>query len=59
MGMTNRQALKTLIINNMKDEGIKTRKDLNTLLLVSIANSLAIIADVLTDRKDNSNGNDD
>lgn len=59
MGMTNREALKKVIVDNMKDEGIKTRADLNTLILVSIANSLAAIADVLTDRKENSNGNDD
>lgn len=56
MRMTNRKALKALIDNMNLDEGI-TRKHLNTLLLVSIANSLAIIADALTDRKVVEDGN--
>lgn len=60
MKMTNSEALKALIIDNMNsDEGIKTRKDLNTLMLVSIANSLAVIADALTDRKEIEHGNND
>ena len=58
MKMTNSEALKALIIDNMNsDEGIKTRKDLDTLMLVSIANSLAVIADALTDRKEIEDGN--
>lgn len=57
MGMTNRKALKNLIDNMNADEGI-TQGQFNTLLLTSIANSLAIIADVLTDKKEVNNGND-
>ena len=48
MGMTNRKALRNLIDNMNLDEGI-TQGQFNTLLLTSIANSLAIIADVLAD----------
>ena len=55
--MTNRETLKA-VIDDMKSDEIP-QEQWSTILLTSIANSLAIIADVLTDRKDNSNGNDD
>lgn len=57
MGMTNRETLKDAI-DNMKSDGGVPQELLNSILLTSIANSLAIIADALTNRKDNSNGND-
>ena len=57
MGMTNREALRAAIDNMNLDGGIPNEQ-LNTVLLTSIADSLAIIADALTDRKDDSNGND-
>lgn len=57
MGMTNRETLRT-VINNMNSDGGVSQEEWETVLLTSIANSLAIIADVLTDRKDNSNGNE-
>lgn len=55
--MTNREALRAAIDNMNSDGGIPNEQ-LNTVLLTSIADSLAIIADTLTDRKDDSNGND-
>ena len=57
MGMTNREALRAAI-DNMNSDGGVPNEQLNTVLLTSIADSLAIIADALTDRKDDSNGND-
>lgn len=57
MGMTNREVLRA-VIDNMNSDGGVSKEQYNTLLLTSIANSLAIIADALTDRKDDSNGND-
>jgi hypothetical protein len=57
MGMTNREALRAAIDNMNSDGGIPNEQ-LNTVLLTSIADSLATIADALTDRKDDSNGND-
>ncbi len=56
MGMTNREVLKA-VIDNMNSDGGVPKEQWNILLLTSIANSLAIIADALTDRKDDSNGN--
>ena len=58
MGMTNRKALQNLIDNMNAVEDI-TKGQFDTLLLTSIANSLAIIADVLADKKEVENGNDD
>ncbi len=58
MGMTNRETLRT-VIENMNSDGGVSQEQWNTLLLTSIANSLAVIADALTERKNNSNGNDD
>lgn len=57
MGMTNREELKA-VIDNLNSDGGVTKEKWNIVLLTSIANSLAIIADALTDRKDDSNGND-
>lgn len=57
MGMTNREELKA-VINNMNSDGGVSQEQWEVTLLTSIANSLAIIADALTDRKDDSNGND-
>lgn len=58
MGMTNREALKA-VFDNMKSDGGVPQEQLNTLLLTSIANSLAVIADVLTDKKGVGDGDDD
>lgn len=57
MGMTNREELKA-VIDNLNSDGGVPKAQWNIVLLTSIANSLAIIADALTDRKDDSNGND-
>lgn len=57
MGMTNREELKAAI-DNLNSNGGVPKEQWNIVLLTSIANSLAIIADALTDRKDDSNGND-
>ena len=57
MGITNREKLKTVINNMNSDEGV-SQEQWEVILLTSIADSLAIIADALTDRKDDSNGND-
>lgn len=57
MGMTNREVLKA-VIDNMNSDGGVPKEQYNTLLLTSIADSLATIADALTDRKNDSNGND-
>lgn len=57
MGMANREAL-IAAVNSAESDGAP-QELLNTILLTSIADSLAIIADALTDKKDNSNGNDD
>ena len=54
--MTNRETLRA-VIDNMNSDGGVPQEQWNTMLLTSIANSLAIIADVLTDRKDNGNDN--
>ena len=57
--MTNTETLRA-VINDMKNsDGEVSQEQWNTLLLTSIANSLAIIADALTDREGNNNGNDD
>lgn len=53
--MTNRETLRD-VINDVKSAGGASQEQWNTILLTSIANSLAIIADALTDRKDDSNG---
>ena len=58
MKMTNRETLRTTINEVNSNVGMPPEQ-MNTILLTSIANSLAIIADALTDRKDNSNGNVD
>lgn len=55
--MTNRETLEA-VINNMNSDGGVSQEQWEVTLLTSIANSLAIIADALTDRKDDSNGND-
>jgi len=55
--MTSRETLRA-VIDNMNSDGGIPKEQWNILLLTSIANSLAIIADALTDRKDDSNGND-
>lgn len=57
MGITNRETLEA-VINNMNSDGGVSQEQWEVTLLTSIANSLAIIADALTDRKDDSNGND-
>lgn len=57
MGMTSRETLRA-VIDNMNSDGGVPKEQWNIVLLTSIANSLAIIADALTDRKDDSNGND-
>lgn len=57
MGITNRETLEA-VINNMNSDGGVSQEQWEVTLLTSIANSLAIIADSLTDRKDDSNGND-
>lgn len=56
--MTNKETLRD-VIDNMKSDGGVPQNQLNAILLTSIANSLAIIADALTDREGNSNGNID
>lgn len=58
MGMTNRKVLRD-VIDNIKPDGAVPQELLNTLLLTSIANSLAVIADVLTDKKGVGDGDDD
>lgn len=50
MGMTNREMLRAAV-NEMNSDGGVPNEKWNTILLTSIANSLAIIADVLTDKK--------
>ena len=57
--MTNRETLKAVIDDMKNSAGIVSQERWSTILLTSIANSLAIIADVLTDRRDNSDENDD
>ena len=57
MEMTNREALRAAV-DNINSNGGVPPEQWTTLLLTSIADSLAIIADTLTDRKDNSNAND-
>ena len=47
MGMTNRETLKT-VIDNINSDGEVPQEQWNTVLLTSIANSLAIIADAFT-----------
>lgn len=48
MGMTNREALRAAIDNMISDGGIPNEQ-MNAVLLTSIADSLATIADALTD----------
>lgn len=55
--MTHRETLRAVIDDMKNSAGEVSPEQWNTILLTSIANSLAIIADALTDRKDNSNGN--
>ena len=55
MEMSNRETLKD-VVDKMNSDGGVPQEQWYTILLTSIANSLAIIADVLTDRKDNTNG---
>lgn len=55
MGMTNREILRD-VIDEINSNGGMPQEQLNTLLLTSIANSLAIIADALTDKKGNEDG---
>ena len=50
MGMTNRETLKT-VIDNINSDGEVPQEQWNTVLLTSIANSLAIIADALTENE--------
>ena len=57
MEMTNREELKA-VIDNLNSDGGVSQEQWEVILLTSIADSLAIIADALTDRKDDSNGND-
>jgi hypothetical protein len=57
MEITNREKLKA-VINNMSSDGGVSQEQWEVILLTSIADSLAIIADALIDRKDDSNGND-
>ena len=52
MGMTNREALRAAIDNMNSDGGGIPNEQLNTVLLTSIADSLATIADVLTDMRE-------
>ena len=54
MGMTNREALRAAI-DNMNSDGGMPNEQLNTVLLTSIADSLATIADALTDMNHRSN----
>lgn len=49
--MTNRENLKN-VLEDLNSNGGAPQEQLNTLLLTSIANSLAIIADSLTDGND-------
>ena len=51
MGTTNREALRTMIDEVNSGGGMPSSEQMNTLLLMSIANSLATIADALTDEK--------
>ena len=46
MGMTKREAL-IAVIDDMKSNGMASQDQLNTVLLSSIADSLAVIADEL------------
>lgn len=57
MEITNREKLKA-VINNMNSDGGVSQEQWEVILLTSIADSLAIIADALINRKDDSNGND-
>ena len=50
MGMTNRETLKT-VIDNMNSDGEVPQEQLYIIMLTSIANSLAIITDVLTENE--------
>ena len=49
--MTNRETLRD-VIDSMKSDGEVPQEQLNTVLLTSIANSLAIIADKMADRSE-------
>jgi hypothetical protein len=51
MEMTNSEALRA-VIDSMASDGMgRSPEQINTVLLTSIANSLAVIADALTDRE--------
>jgi len=56
--MTYREEFRALIEDAYLDEGV-SQEQINTILLTSIATSLAIIVDALTYRKDDSDDNDD
>ena len=57
--MTNIEKLRTVIDDIQNSDEEVSQEQWIVILLTSIANSLAILADALTDGKDNANGNDD